>query len=110
MSLSTQRPEQFDLVNSMEEAIRNGPHIRAEPQPSSVQQAIATAVAEEARPTLWGPDGADYLPTDTMFVKWGLRAMPPNNKTTYQPPQPNTPITPCWYLMKKMEEKGLFYG
>jgi hypothetical protein len=64
----------------------------------------------EPRPMLWGADGMDYLPTDSMFRKWGVRALPPNLKTPYQPPPSDAPITPCWYLMKKMEEKGLFYG
>lgn len=68
------------------------------------------AVAEEHRPMLWGPDGADYLQTDPMFAKWGYRAVPPNVKMAYRPPAPDTPVTPCWYLMKKMEEEGLFYG
>lgn len=86
---------------------------------------MTAAAPEETRPMLWGPglflnqilkfkctclEGADYLQTDSMFLKWGLCALPPNLKTPYQPPRAGEPVTPCWYLMKKMEEKGLFYG
>lgn len=45
-----------------------------------------------------------------MFVKWNCRAAPPNSKIVYIPPANDAPITPSWYLMKKMQDQGLFYG
>lgn len=71
---------------------------------------IGMAVNDEHRQTLWGPDGADYPPTDSMFIKWGARALPPNARMSYQPPSVDTPITPSWYLLEKMKGQGLFYG
>lgn len=84
--------------------VKRGPHIQADPlRPAGFGD-------RDQKPPLWGPDGADFLPSDVMFARWNIRATPPNFKTVYQPPPPGAPITPSWYLMKKMEEKGLFYG
>lgn len=122
MSLAgSQRLDQFDSAqeagklfktpsSQFDNSVRNGPHTRADSLASTGQQAIASAVADESRTFLWGPEGADYLQTDKMFYKWGLRALPPNLKTGYQPPHSDAPVTPCWYLMKKMQDRGLFYG
>ncbi|CAD5223632.1 unnamed protein product [Bursaphelenchus okinawaensis] len=87
----------------VEDKAKRGPHIQAEPQPTLSSQNLQ-------RTALWGPDGADYTPADPMFARWGARAAPPNYNVTYQPPPSEEPINPSWYLMKKMEDNGLFYS
>ncbi|CAD5231938.1 unnamed protein product [Bursaphelenchus xylophilus] len=98
-----QRQNPAQAQGHADETIKRGPHIQAEPQPLFSTQNVQ-------RSALWGPDGADFPPTDPMSIRWGIRAAPPNFKVMYEPPPSNVPINPSWYLMKKMEDQGLFYG
>lgn len=92
-------------IETHESPVKHSTHIiQAEAQPAQqVEQ-------QQERPPLWGPDGADFSHNDIMFGRWNFRAAPPNSKIVYQPPPNDAPIVPSWYLSKKMEDQGMFYG
>ena len=97
------------------EAIKRGPHISAEPQPAHDGYQHSTAItavgiSDVDTPTqLWGGSYGEYPASDPMNVKWGEHAAPPNLRDAYRPPPPGTPVTPAWYLQKRLEDEGFVH-